>query len=133
MNVDERKSVTEAWLKAAKNTKQHVMVQIGGTNLPDVLELVGYWNLLRFCGKKNNTIVYFRHNMQKRMGLIRCFVCPNYTTNRLRTRSWLIIWKSLVGQLPTPPCFCITYRVLLMLIVGVLYVIVSIFFTKKFF
>lgn len=40
MNVDERKAVTEAWLKAAKTTKQHVMVQVGGTNLPDVLELV---------------------------------------------------------------------------------------------
>lgn len=39
MNVEERKSVTETWLRAAKITRQHVMVQIGGTNLPDVLEL----------------------------------------------------------------------------------------------
>lgn len=40
MNIDERKSVAEAWIEAAQTTKQHVMVQIGGTNLPDVLELV---------------------------------------------------------------------------------------------
>ncbi|KAJ8952243.1 hypothetical protein NQ314_007575 [Rhamnusium bicolor] len=35
----ERKSVTEEWVKAAKSTKQHVMVQVGGCPLPDVLEL----------------------------------------------------------------------------------------------
>jgi N-acetylneuraminate lyase len=39
MNVNERKQVTEAWVKAVKKTNQHLMVQIGGAPLPDVLEL----------------------------------------------------------------------------------------------
>ncbi|XP_046421234.1 N-acetylneuraminate lyase-like [Neodiprion fabricii] len=39
MNVEERKSVLEAWVRAVKSTKQHLMVQIGGGSLPDVLEL----------------------------------------------------------------------------------------------
>lgn len=51
MNVDERKLVTEAWLKATKTTKQHVMVQIGGTNLPDVLELVRFLVFVSLCKK----------------------------------------------------------------------------------
>lgn len=41
MSVAERKLVTEAWVKAAKETKQHVMIQVGGAPLPDVIELVG--------------------------------------------------------------------------------------------
>ena len=40
MNVAERKKVTEEWVKAVKKTNQHLMVQIGGAPLPDVLELV---------------------------------------------------------------------------------------------
>lgn len=40
MSVTERKFVTEAWVKATKNTKQHLMIQIGGAPLPDVIELV---------------------------------------------------------------------------------------------
>lgn len=40
MNVNERKQTTEEWVKAVKITKQHLMVQIGGAPLPDVLELV---------------------------------------------------------------------------------------------
>ncbi|XP_076673604.1 N-acetylneuraminate lyase [Andrena cerasifolii] len=39
MSVAERKLVAEAWAKAVKTTKQHLMVQIGGAPLPDVLEL----------------------------------------------------------------------------------------------
>ncbi|RZC40913.1 DHDPS domain containing protein [Asbolus verrucosus] len=39
MNVEERKRVTEEWVKAVKKTNQHLMVQIGGAPLPDVLEL----------------------------------------------------------------------------------------------
>ncbi|XP_063919391.1 N-acetylneuraminate lyase-like [Zophobas morio] len=39
MNVAERKKVTEEWVKAVKKTNQHLMVQIGGAPLPDVLEL----------------------------------------------------------------------------------------------
>lgn len=81
MNVEERKAVAEAWLKAAKSTKQHVMVQIGGTNLPDVLELVGI-NCCLFCRVTN---AIFRHNMPKRMVQILCFVFPNCTTNQQLT------------------------------------------------
>lgn len=40
MSVVERKLVTEAWVKATKNTKQHLMIQIGGAPFPDVIELV---------------------------------------------------------------------------------------------
>ncbi|XP_050306124.1 N-acetylneuraminate lyase-like [Anthonomus grandis grandis] len=39
LSVAERKAVTEAWVAAGKSTKQHVMVQVGGCALPDVLEL----------------------------------------------------------------------------------------------
>lgn len=39
MSVIERKLVTEAWVKATKNTKQHLMIQIGGAPFPDVIEL----------------------------------------------------------------------------------------------
>ncbi|KAJ3648927.1 hypothetical protein Zmor_020694 [Zophobas morio] len=39
MTVTERKKVTEEWLQAVKKTDQHLMVQIGGAPLPDVLEL----------------------------------------------------------------------------------------------
>lgn len=40
MSVQERKAVTEAWVKAVETTKQHLMVQVGGAPLPDVIELV---------------------------------------------------------------------------------------------
>ncbi|KAL2728066.1 N-acetylneuraminate lyase-like isoform X2 [Vespula maculifrons] len=39
MNLQERKSVAEAWSRTVKFTNQHMMVQVGGTNLPDVMEL----------------------------------------------------------------------------------------------
>lgn len=39
MTLAERKATTEAWLSAAKASGIHVQVQVGGTNLPDVLEL----------------------------------------------------------------------------------------------
>ncbi|CAL7943933.1 unnamed protein product [Xylocopa violacea] len=39
MNASERKSVAEAWTNTIKKTKQHLMVQVGGTSLPDVLDL----------------------------------------------------------------------------------------------
>ncbi|KAH0946034.1 hypothetical protein HN011_012023 [Eciton burchellii] len=39
MSVSERKLVTEAWVKAVKETKQHLMVQIGGAPFPDVVAL----------------------------------------------------------------------------------------------
>ena len=40
MNVSERKSTAVAWADAAKNSKLHLMIQIGGAPFPDVLELV---------------------------------------------------------------------------------------------
>lgn len=40
MSVSERKLVTETWVKAVKETKQHLMIQIGGAPFPDVLSLV---------------------------------------------------------------------------------------------
>ncbi|EFA04261.2 N-acetylneuraminate lyase isoform X2 [Tribolium castaneum] len=39
LNVRERKQVAEEWVKAVKKTNQHLMVQVGGAPLPDVLEL----------------------------------------------------------------------------------------------
>ncbi|XP_053978479.1 N-acetylneuraminate lyase-like isoform X1 [Hylaeus volcanicus] len=39
MSVTERKLIVEAWANAVKTTKQHLMVQVGGAPLPDVLEL----------------------------------------------------------------------------------------------
>lgn len=40
LTINERKQLAEAWAKAVKETKQHLMVQIGGTTLVDVKELV---------------------------------------------------------------------------------------------
>ncbi|XP_015119736.1 N-acetylneuraminate lyase isoform X2 [Diachasma alloeum] len=39
MSVPERKQVAETWANAAKTTKQHLMIQVGGAPLPDVVEL----------------------------------------------------------------------------------------------
>ncbi|XP_025987091.2 N-acetylneuraminate lyase isoform X2 [Solenopsis invicta] len=39
MSVVERKLITETWVKAVKETKQHLMIQVGGAPLPDVIEL----------------------------------------------------------------------------------------------
>ncbi|XP_012064546.1 PREDICTED: N-acetylneuraminate lyase-like [Atta cephalotes] len=39
MSVAERKLVIEAWVKAVKETKQHLMIQVGGAPLPNVIEL----------------------------------------------------------------------------------------------
>ncbi|XP_011496317.1 PREDICTED: N-acetylneuraminate lyase-like isoform X2 [Ceratosolen solmsi marchali] len=39
LSIDERKKVVEAWAAAVKETKQHLMVQVGGTALKDVKEL----------------------------------------------------------------------------------------------
>lgn len=40
MSITERKLVTEAWVRAVKETKQHLMIQVGGAPLPDIIELV---------------------------------------------------------------------------------------------
>ncbi|KAF3426694.1 hypothetical protein E2986_10684 [Frieseomelitta varia] len=39
MSTSERKLVAEAWANAVRTTKQHLMIQVGGASLPDVLEL----------------------------------------------------------------------------------------------
>ncbi|KAK1135260.1 hypothetical protein K0M31_008031 [Melipona bicolor] len=39
MSTSERKLVAEAWASAVRTTKQHLMIQVGGASLPDVLEL----------------------------------------------------------------------------------------------
>lgn len=43
MSVSERKQVAEAWANAVKTTKQHLMIQVGGAPLPDVIELVRHF------------------------------------------------------------------------------------------
>ncbi|XP_077285636.1 N-acetylneuraminate lyase-like isoform X2 [Arctopsyche grandis] len=39
MNVEERKLVAEAWIKEAKKYNMHMMLQVGGAPLPDVITL----------------------------------------------------------------------------------------------
>ncbi|KAL1512716.1 hypothetical protein ABEB36_002259 [Hypothenemus hampei] len=39
LTIDERKEQTEAWADAVKDTSQHLMVQVGGTAFPNVIEL----------------------------------------------------------------------------------------------
>ncbi|XP_028134146.1 N-acetylneuraminate lyase [Diabrotica virgifera virgifera] len=39
MTVAERKAVVEVWAKVVKETKQHLMVQVGGCPLPDAVEM----------------------------------------------------------------------------------------------
>ncbi|XP_001604766.2 N-acetylneuraminate lyase isoform X1 [Nasonia vitripennis] len=42
LTINERKQLAEAWAKAVNETKQHLMVQIGGTTLVDVKELAAH-------------------------------------------------------------------------------------------
>ncbi|XP_078036828.1 N-acetylneuraminate lyase B [Augochlora pura] len=46
-SVAERKAVATAWANAVKTTKQHLMIQVGGTTLPDVLELAKHAESLK--------------------------------------------------------------------------------------
>ncbi|XP_034937863.1 N-acetylneuraminate lyase-like [Chelonus insularis] len=39
MSVADRKKVAEAWAGAIKETRQHLMIQVGGASLPDVIQL----------------------------------------------------------------------------------------------
>lgn len=39
-NIEERKLLTEEWVKVAKKTEQSLMVHIGGASLTDVIDLV---------------------------------------------------------------------------------------------
>ena len=50
MSTDERIEVANAWADAVKKTNQQLIIQVGGTNLPDVKKLVKKINLLIiFC------------------------------------------------------------------------------------
>ena len=40
MSVNERKEIAEAWSETAKKNGQHFIVQVGGTSLAGVKELV---------------------------------------------------------------------------------------------
>jgi N-acetylneuraminate lyase len=40
LTIDERKKVTEAWASVVKETNQYLMVQVGGTSIRNVKELV---------------------------------------------------------------------------------------------
>ncbi|XP_058792412.1 N-acetylneuraminate lyase-like isoform X2 [Phymastichus coffea] len=42
LSLDERKNVAETWVTAVKETKQHLMVQVGGAALKDVKELAAH-------------------------------------------------------------------------------------------
>lgn len=42
LSVAERKALAEAWVAAGKSTKQHIMIQVGGTAFPDVKELAAH-------------------------------------------------------------------------------------------
>ncbi|XP_016841820.1 N-acetylneuraminate lyase-like isoform X1 [Nasonia vitripennis] len=47
MSTEERIQVAEAWSEAVKETKQHLMVQVGGTNLQDVKKLASHAQNIR--------------------------------------------------------------------------------------
>ncbi|XP_051171670.1 N-acetylneuraminate lyase-like [Leptopilina boulardi] len=47
LSLTERKLISEEWAKAVKKTKQHLMIQIGGAPLPDVLELAKHAESLK--------------------------------------------------------------------------------------
>ncbi|XP_026333343.1 N-acetylneuraminate lyase-like [Hyposmocoma kahamanoa] len=42
LSVNERKKIVDEWVRAAKTTRLHVMVQVGGAPLPDVVTLASY-------------------------------------------------------------------------------------------
>ncbi|XP_015119731.1 N-acetylneuraminate lyase isoform X2 [Diachasma alloeum] len=39
LSVPERKQIAESWASAVRTTKQHLMIQVGGAPLPDVIDL----------------------------------------------------------------------------------------------
>ncbi|XP_033225217.1 N-acetylneuraminate lyase-like [Belonocnema kinseyi] len=47
LSLKERKLISEEWAKAVKKTKQHLMIQVGGAPLPDVLELAKHAESLK--------------------------------------------------------------------------------------
>lgn len=57
MSVQERKQLAEAWSQAAKKNNQHLIIQVGGTRLADVKDLVcKTFKLLKTKKKKRKKI-----------------------------------------------------------------------------
>ena len=65
MNVKERKQVMEAWAEQCKQKKQHLMVQVGGAALPDVIKLV-IFNIKQDC--YNRKYVYCQASHAEKNG-----------------------------------------------------------------
>ncbi|XP_051169284.1 N-acetylneuraminate lyase-like [Leptopilina boulardi] len=60
LSLNERKALTEEWVKASKLEKLHLMVQVGGAPLPDVLELAKHAESLKVDSLLTLPEVYFR-------------------------------------------------------------------------
>ncbi|KAL0119244.1 hypothetical protein PUN28_009673 [Cardiocondyla obscurior] len=67
MSVDERKLVAESWTKAVRDTKQHLMVQVGGAPLPDVIELAKHARSLRVDSILCLPELYFKPSTPKQL------------------------------------------------------------------
>lgn len=46
LSLEERKSVLDAWIKAAKPAHTKVIAQVGGVPFPEVIEMVSFTNRL---------------------------------------------------------------------------------------
>ncbi|XP_032681586.1 N-acetylneuraminate lyase-like [Odontomachus brunneus] len=62
LSVNERKLVTEAWVKVVKETGQHLMIQVGGAPLPDVIELAKHAESLHVDAILCLPELYFKPN-----------------------------------------------------------------------
>ncbi|KAK2585343.1 hypothetical protein KPH14_010023 [Odynerus spinipes] len=62
MNVLERKAIAEAWSEAVKSTKQHLMIQVGGAPLPDVIELAKHAESIKVNSLLCLPELYFKPN-----------------------------------------------------------------------
>lgn len=67
MSVAERKLVAETWIEAVKETKQHLMVQVGGAPLPDVIELAKHASGLRVDSILCLPELYFKPTTPKQL------------------------------------------------------------------
>ncbi|XP_074103847.1 N-acetylneuraminate lyase [Cotesia typhae] len=67
MTVSERKQVAEAWANAVKITKQHLMIQVGGTTFPDVIELAKHAEELKADSILCLPELYFKPNNCKEL------------------------------------------------------------------
>ncbi|KAJ8970731.1 hypothetical protein NQ317_017389 [Molorchus minor] len=73
LSVEERKSVVEEWASAVQTTKQHLMIQVGGCPLPDVLELA----------RHAEKIVNMSNFLNEIVGKVPTFVGIKYKSNDL--------------------------------------------------